>query len=445
MNLKKYYPYTPIYTVEENENTIIIYTTTPEKEMKTVYDLPMCGKQVIIKISTGITDDISSYFPKDDLKDNFEDDLEDGSKDKVYPWMDTNGNSKRLNNFIALCCKSLKDVDTLEHILTLSSIRLCPDDYVDIRLLTFKRSIQPPENNAVSSGRGRKTELDYSKLKKVVKKILKAGIPDKVSSDIDSAYSLFGKTKPLKKVSTHKPTLEEIQDYIIKKTDIGKVSLYTIHNVLQQILNDTTPSHSHPGEFPLYLETSGNFKQELLFDYQYHGNYRTWFEEYRTLELKPAKINIQGTTCSQILTEIKTKEEFTLTISAADFYDKYTKWRCDLNTLLRLHPYIGIENQTFYFSHADYIVKYGRFSPLPLANRYSIPLSGIRSDVKIEKLIYKGKCDFDMMNYIERGAIFNLEIPKEGTIEIGIGDCLRISTPNDNYLIPFLEITKHII
>ena len=163
MNLKKYYPYTPIYTVEENENTIIIYTTTPEKEMKTVYDLPMCGKQVIIKISTGITDDISSYFPKDDLKDNFEDDLEDGSKDKVYPWMDTNGNSKRLNNFIALCCKSLKDVDTLEHILTLSSIRLCPDDYVDIRLLTFKRSIQPPENNAVSSGRGRKTELDYSK------------------------------------------------------------------------------------------------------------------------------------------------------------------------------------------------------------------------------------------------------------------------------------------
>ena len=50
-----------------------------------------------------------------------------------------------------------------------------------------------------------------------------------------------------------------------------------------------------------------------------------------------------------------------------------------------------------------------------------------------------------MMNYIERGAIFNLEIPKEGTIEIGIGDCLRISTPNDNYLIPFLEITKHII
>ena len=28
-----------------------------------------------------------------------------------------------------------------------------------------------------------------------------------------------------------------------------------------------------------------------------------------------------------------------------------------------------------------------------------------------------------MMNYIERGAIFNLEIPKEGTIEIGIGDC----------------------
>lgn len=134
--------------------------------MKTVYDLPMCGKQVIIKISTNIIDDISSYFPKDDLKDNFDDDLEDGSKDKVYPWMDTNGNSKRLNNFIALCCKSLKDVDTLEHILTLSSIRLCPDDYNDIRLLTFKRSIQPPENNAVSSGRGRKTELDYSKLKK---------------------------------------------------------------------------------------------------------------------------------------------------------------------------------------------------------------------------------------------------------------------------------------
>ena len=358
MNLKKYYPHTPIYTVEENENTIIIYTTTPEEEMKTVYDLPMCGKQVIIKISTDIIDDISSYFPKDDLKDNFEDDLEDGSKDKVYPWMDTNGNSKRLNNFIALCCKALKDVDTLEHILTLSSIRLCPDDYDDIRLLTFKRSIQPPENNAVSSGRGRKTELDYSKLKKVVKKILKAGIPDKVSSDIDSAYSLFGKTKLLKKVSTHKPTLEEIQDYIIKKTDIGKVSLYTIHNVLHQILNDTTPSHSHPGEFPLYLETSGNFKQELLFDYQYHGNYRTWFEEYRTLELKPAKINIQGTTCSQILTEIKTKEEFTLTVSAADFYDKYTKWRCDLNTLLILHPYIGIENQTFYFSHADYIVNY---------------------------------------------------------------------------------------
>ena len=62
MNLKKYYPYTPIYTVEENENTIIIYTTTPEEEMKTVYDLPMCGKQVIIKISTDIIDDISSYF-----------------------------------------------------------------------------------------------------------------------------------------------------------------------------------------------------------------------------------------------------------------------------------------------------------------------------------------------------------------------------------------------
>lgn len=161
--------------------------------------------------------------------------------------------------------------------------------------------------------------------------------------------------------------------------------------------------------------------------------------------MKPAKINIQGTTCSQILTEIKTKEEFTLTVSAADFYDKYTKWRCDLNILLRLHPYIGIENQTFYFSHADYIVKYGCFSPLPPENRYSIPLSSIRSDVKIEKLIYKGKCDFDMMNYIERGAVFNLEIPKEGTIEIGIGDCLRISTPNDNYLIPFLEITKHII
>lgn len=80
MNLKKYYPHTPIYTVEENENTIIIYTTTPEEEMKTVYDLPMCGKQVIIKIST----DISSYFPKDDLKD----DLKDGPKIRfIHGWI----------------------------------------------------------------------------------------------------------------------------------------------------------------------------------------------------------------------------------------------------------------------------------------------------------------------------------------------------------------------
>lgn len=417
MNLEKYYPCTSIESIEVTDDIVIIHTDSSEKENKNICDLPIFGKKVIIKIS----------------------------KDKTYPWMDTNGNTKRLNDFIASCCKTIKDGHTLEHILTLNGIRLCPPDYNGIYDLALKRHTKI--NNAkFSCERGQKTSLDYNFICDTIYNLYTVGIPDKTISSLSSGYSLFDETDDYQKnISTHKPTLREIQEYFIENTDIGKLSLSTIYDVSQYVLKSFTP-YAHPIEFPLYQETSGNFGQEHVFDYQYHGNYETWFEEYRTLELKPAKINIQGTTYPQILAEIKTKEEFTLTVSAADFYDKYMKWRCDLNTFLRLYPYIGIKNQTFYLSHADYILEREDFHPLPPENRYAItPLSSIRPDAEIHKFIYKGKCDFDMMNYIERGAVFNLEIPKEGTIEIGIGDCLRISTPNDNYLIPFLEITKHII
>ena len=101
MNLKKYYPNTSIKNIELDNDIIIIHTASSERETRNIHDLPIFGKKVIIKVS----------------------------EDKKYSWMDTNGNTKRLNNFISLCCRAVEDGHTIEHILTLSGIRLCPSDY----------------------------------------------------------------------------------------------------------------------------------------------------------------------------------------------------------------------------------------------------------------------------------------------------------------------------
>ena len=168
-------------------------------------------------------------------------------------------------------------------------------------------------------------------------------------------------------------------------------------------------------------------------------------DEYKTLEFQPKKIDIQGTSISQILTEIKSNEKFVFTASATDFYTTYQQWSSYFEIVLRLCPCIIIRDQILYFSFATYNTTQARFGAF---REFSFPLkinATLFPDNELVRFLYTGKRDFGMRHYTERGALFNLDIPKEGTIEIGIGECLRISTQKDNYLIPFLEFTEHII
>ena len=419
MNLKKYYPNTSIKNIELDNDIIIIHTSSSERETRNIHDLPIFGKKVIIKVS----------------------------EDKKYSWMDTNGNTKRLNNFISLCCRAVEDGHTIEHILTLSGIRLCPSDYDTIKALTAKRSVSTHINiNDFSSGRGRKTGTNYNFIVDTIRNLLTTGIPDNDSSDTTSDYFLNNEFANIynraRSTTTHKPTIREIQKYFKENTDFDAPSLSTIHKILHtELSKDGQPS----GNFFHYQKADVDFRQNLIFDDKYHNHYHTLEDEYKTLEFQPKKIDIQGTSISQILTEIKSNEKFVFTASATDFYTTYQQWSSYFEIVLRLCPCIIIRDQILYFSFATYNTTQARFGAF---REFSFPLkinATLFPDNELVRFLYTGKRDFGMRHYTERGALFNLDIPKEGTIEIGIGECLRISTQKDNYLIPFLEFTEHII
>lgn len=411
INLKKYYPKTPIEDIDIQNNVIIISTT--QSTTQNVYDLPIFGKKVIVKVPL--------Y--------------------KNYPWMDENGNSKRLNNFVALCCKLLKDGYTIEHILTLSGIRLTPPDYDHIKKLFSSR---PATKNIISLSsapkRGRKTELDYAFIKKVITKLLTTGIPDAENGEARNIhFDNFGSSG---NSSAHKPTIRELQEYLKKNTNLNTISLSTIHKIMHSDSKDfMSPDNSFN-----FQGAEGDFLQKL-FDSPFH-NYATFDDEYKMLEFKPIKLEIHGTNYSQILTEIKNNERFAFTVSAADFHDKYMEWASYFELFIRLYPMIIILNQKLCFSFATYNTKYNKFS-MSQKDIFSVEItkiiSGILPDTQFIQFLYTGKRDFGLEHYTEHGALFNLKIPKEGTIEIGISNCLRISTAEKNYLIPVLGCKKHII
>lgn len=146
MNFEDYYPGATIHNVEYLENIIIIHTEAdPEKEVRTINDLPMFGKSVLIRVS----------------------------EDASYEWIGVTSKTKRLNKLITSCCKSAPDEDSMEELVALNNVRCSPFEPCIIidsnRDLYEKSSVPVPVSKR--DNRGRTSTFNYELLIEALRKI----------------------------------------------------------------------------------------------------------------------------------------------------------------------------------------------------------------------------------------------------------------------------------
>lgn len=430
MDLEEYYPETPIVQIEQDESTIIIHTAEPEKEVRTIQDLPIFGKGVVIRVTS----------------------------DADYPWIDKDYNmyTVRLNEFILSCMKAVPDSAALEKILGLDNIRISPTDPIDIFISKKKRgksnSTQLPA--VKTQTRGAKTRIDYERLIDEISYVLENGILEEIDES-DYCKDEFGNTyiplfPPSKEdLLVRRPvsSYRELQEYLLNTIEgLDTLSLETLHKVMHTYFPGFNFPSTKPANISSYGKSSVDFGQMHFDSLACKYQYKHWGQYYKQIELKPVRISIKGNRYDERLDEAKSLEVLSITVSAEDFKQPFRTWLTHALSWCRLIPAIQIKNQTLFFQLMEYDVEQRQFFPI---DELTTSVTKIRSYVNmiftIQKFLYLGPRTYGLQEYSHWSSIDDMEIPEYENIEIGIGDCIRFSTSKDTYLVQTLEVKEHIV
>lgn len=430
MDLEKYYPTTPIIQIEQDENSITIHTAEPEKEVRTIQDLPIFGKKVTIKVTS----------------------------DADFPWIDKDYNTYtvRVTEFILSCMKAVPDSASLEEILGLDNIRISPSDPIYIFISKKEKGkLNSTQLPAVKTQtRGAKTKIDYERLIDEISYVLENGILEEIDES-EYCKDKFGNTyiplfPPSKEdlLVTHPvSSYRELQKYLLNNIEgLNTLSLETLHKVMHTYFPGFNFSSAKPANISSYAKSSRDFEQLHFDSLPCKYQYKHWENYYKQLEFKPVKISINGNCYDERLNEVKNLESFSVTISTEEFKKPFKTWLANALTWCRLIPAIQIKNQTLFFQLVEYDVEQRQFFPV---DEFTTSVTKIRSYVNmiftIQKFLYLGFRTHGLRSYNQWSSIANMEIPLNENIEIGIGDCIRFSTSKATYLVPTLEVKEHIV
>ena len=419
MNLNQYYPGIPITYIENQDNLIIIHTELDvEKETYTIHDLPMFGTPVVIKIS--------STTP--------------------YNWIAENGNTKRLNQFIYSCCETIPDGNIFEDILSLDNILCSPSDPIDILFSDIPdyKKASTPCNIRKESGRGAKSKVNYRKLRAAIKDILTNGLSYEHNESFEYLPLILSTDKESENVKFD-PSYREILSYLRENIKgMENLSLQTLHQTMEKYFPDFSLQSKNPKNYEDYAKGSNDFSQ-LYFDLN-NAVYQSEDKEYQRIQLKPAKINIESNSYEEILKEIKEREILSASVSKDIFMDKYHSWIANLAFFCHYTPGIQIENGNLYLLYMYFSTEDGQFRPVEKIEMKCTSLQTKKERTTTEiKCLYYGKYTYGKHEYKSYGALSQMRFPDADEIEIGIGDCIRFSAGNTNYLIPLLTIKKYIV
>lgn len=418
MNFEDYYPGTHIKQIEYQDDIIIIHAeSSPRKKVRTIHDLPIFGKKVIIKISDGDS----------------------------YEWIGTKHNTKRLNKFITCCCRLSRDGNILEDLLALGNIRCAPSEVGDI--IPANSSLYDHATAPVSlprtDTRGAKPKLDFPALNEALKDVLSNGLPcKKPDDDCQLRFSVIDYSQ----TRLFDFSYRKIQEYIRENIpEMENLSLQTLYQYMKANFPKNAFLPAKPSNISIYRTAYNDYFQ--LYFYEDDSNYCDKESHYRLVDTKPAKSAIEGKNYAEILENAKKHESLTLTVSASEFRPLYFSWISTLLFVHRLTPAIELYEGDLSLLWMSFDAENNEYVPTKIPTDDFLPRITTDADptVTVTRLLYHGVFKYGMLCPKWHGALIHMVIPKEGKIEIGIAEnFVRFSFPDNNYLIPTLKIRNFI-